>query len=106
MSTGDQPIPRSPDHPTLSDSHCHLQMSEDAAEQIERARAAGVARLLVPGTTAADSAAAVELAAAHPGVLAAVGVHPHEAKDFDWRRDGSELEELARQPGVAAVGEV
>ena len=90
----------------FSDSHCHLQMSEDAAEQIERARAAGVRRFLVPGTTLADSEAAVALAEAHEGALAAVGVHPHEARDFDWRRDGPALEELARRPRVAAIGEV
>jgi len=93
-------------NPILADSHCHLQMSPDPAAQIERARAAGVTRLLVPGTTLADSAAAVELAGAHEGVLAAVGVHPHEAKDFDPAREGALLEELARRPRVAAIGEV
>jgi TatD DNase family protein len=106
MSTGDHPITRSPDHPILSDSHCHLQMSGDAAAQIDRARAAGVGGLLVPGTTLADSAAAVGLASGHVGVRAAVGIHPHEAKDFDPDRDGGALEELARRPEVAAVGEV
>jgi TatD DNase family protein len=81
-------------------------MSPDAAAQIDRARLAGVRRFLVPATTLADSAAAVELAATHEGVLAAVGVHPHEAKDFDPARDGPELEALAGRPGVAAIGEV
>ena len=73
---------------------------------IERARAAGVARMLVPGTTLADSEAAVELASRHEGVVAAVGIHPHEAKGFDPRRDGAALEALARRPEVAAIGEV
>ncbi len=90
----------------LSDSHCHLQMSADAGAQIERARQAGVRRFLVPGTTLSDSAAAVELARVHEGVLAAVGVHPHEARDFDPERDGRELEALARRPGVVAIGEI
>src|SRR5262245_3561084 len=92
--------------PILSDSHCHLQMAADAEAQLERARAAGVRRFLVPGTTLADSAAAVELANRHPDVWAAVGVHPHDAKDFDPGRDGLALEELARRPRVAAIGEV
>lgn len=91
---------------TLSDSHCHLYMAQEPPALLERARAAGVTKLLVPGTTPADSAAAVELAAGHMGVLAAVGVHPHEAKDFDPARDGAALEALARRPGVAAIGEV
>jgi TatD DNase family protein len=78
----------------------------DAAALLDRARAAGVARFLIPGTTLEDSAAAVELALDHEGVLAAVGVHPHEAKDFDPARDGQALETLARRPGVAAIGEI
>ncbi len=59
-----------------------------------------------PGTTLEDSAAAVELAQRQEGVLAAVGVHPHEAKDFDPARDGAALEALARRDGVAAIGEI
>jgi TatD DNase family protein len=90
----------------LADSHCHLQMGEGADQRIARARAAGVTRFLVPGTTLADSAGAVELAASREGVLAAVGVHPHEAKDFDPARDGAAFEALARQPKVAAIGEI
>jgi TatD DNase family protein len=81
-------------------------MVADARAQVARARAAGVARFLVPGTTLADSAAAVELAAREEGVSAAVGVHPHEAKDFDPARDGTALEALARQPRVVAIGEI
>jgi TatD DNase family protein len=71
-----------------------------------RARAAGVTRFLVPGTDLADSSDSVALAEAHPDVRAAVGVHPHEAKGFDWRRDGAKLEELARRSAVAAIGEI
>jgi TatD DNase family protein len=77
---------------------------QKAAAILDRARAAGVTRFLVPGTTLEDSAAAVGLA--QDGVLAAVGVHPHEAKDFDPARDGPSLEALARRPGVAAIGEI
>ncbi|HKA37549.1 MAG TPA: TatD family hydrolase [Thermoanaerobaculia bacterium] len=93
----------------LSDSHCHLQFDSSplaAPALLERARAAGVRRFLVPGTTVADSESAVALASKEEGVLAAVGVHPHEAKSFDPGRDGPELEELARRPKVAAIGEV
>ena len=93
----------------LADSHCHLQMEQSplaAPALLDRARAAGVGWFLVPGTTLADSADAVELASRHDGVLAAVGIHPHEARDFDPDRDGARLEALARRPGVAAIGEV
>jgi len=90
----------------LSDSHCHLQMGPDAPSLLARARAAGVRRFLVPGTTLEDSAAAVALAQQHPDVWAAVGVHPHEAKAFDWKRDGAAFEELSCRPRVAAIGEI
>ncbi|MEP6994697.1 MAG: TatD family hydrolase [Acidobacteriota bacterium] len=90
----------------IADSHCHLQMAANALELIERARGVGVTRFLVPGTTLADSEQAVALAAAHEGVCAAVGVHPHEAKDFDPARDGAAFEALARRPGVVAIGEI
>ena len=73
---------------------------------LDRARTAGVTRFLVPGTTPEDSAAAVELAGSHEGLFAAVGVHPHEAKDFDPALDGAALEALARRPRVVAIGEI
>ncbi|MDQ5858673.1 MAG: TatD family hydrolase [Acidobacteriota bacterium] len=91
----------------LADSHCHLHMlGETLPDVLARAREAGVSRFLVPGTTVADSRDAVRLAQANDDVLAAVGVHPHEAKDFDAERDGPALEDLARAPDVAAIGEI
>jgi TatD DNase family protein len=90
----------------LADSHCHLQMGAEADALIERAQLAGVTRFLVPGTTLEDSLAAAELAATRDGVWAAVGIHPHEAKDFDPARDGAAFERLARLPKVVALGEI
>jgi len=92
----------------LCDSHGHLQMLPDAEirDAIARARDAGVGRILVPGTTVADSRRAVEVAEAHDGILAAVGVHPHEAKDFDADRDLRVFEELLASPRAVAIGEI
>jgi TatD DNase family protein len=73
---------------------------------LARARAAGVTRFLVPGTTLADSEEAASFAKPGSGIFAAVGVHPHEAKDFDPARDAAAFEELARRPGVVAIGEI
>lgn len=91
------------------DSHCHLQdaaFDSDREAVLERAVAAGIERILVPGYDLASSAAAVELAATHPGLLqAAVGIHPHHAaaaSEADW----SELEGLARRTEVVAIGEI
>src|SRR5262245_19301396 len=81
-------------------------MGAGADALIERARAAGVGRFLVPGTTLEDSAAAADLAASREDVWAAVGIHPHEAKDFVPERDGAPFEALARRPRVVAIGEI
>ena len=92
--------------PELADSHCHLQIGVDSSALLSRARAAGVTRFLVPGTTLADSEDAAALADPAAGIFAAVGVHPHEAKDFEPARDGARFEALARRPGVVAIGEI
>jgi TatD DNase family protein len=81
-------------------------MGVDAEALLARARAGGVTRFLVPGTTLADSEQAAAMADPAAGVFAAVGVHPHEAKDFEPSRDGAALEALAGRPGVVAIGEV
>ena len=92
------------------DAHCHLDDvggGEEAALQavIERARAAGVGRMVTIGTDLATSRAALRIAAAHEGVWAAVGVHPHDAITLtDKALD--ELEALASDPRVVAIGEI
>jgi TatD DNase family protein len=86
------------------DSHCHLHMSSRPADEVlERAAAAGVDWLVCPGTDAATSEAALGLADAHPGrVLAAAGLHPHDAAR--WRDERDRIAELAAR--AAAVGEI
>ena len=87
----------------FTDSHCHLTMS-DATANLERARAGGVRGFVVPGTKLDDAPEAIAVAAKHDDVWAAVGFHPHEAKDCD---DGAfaEIERLAGDPNVVAIGE-
>ena len=78
----------------------------DRKAVIERAAAAGIERLLVPGYDLPSSRAAVALAAEYPDfVQAAVGVHPHYAagaSGADWE----ELASLAALRGVVAIGEI
>ncbi len=95
------------DRPVWIDNHCHLHHGDgreaDAAEvadAVAGARAAGVERMITVGCDVGDSRAALAVAAAHAGVYATVGVHPHEASG------GIEgLEALLGEPGVVAVGE-
>jgi TatD DNase family protein len=73
---------------------------------LERAEAAGIERILVPGFDLASSHAALVLAAARPELIQpAVGVHPHHAASMTeaaW----AELEALAAESAVVAVGEI
>ncbi len=91
----------------LFDSHCHLT-SEGLCEQVEavlaRAAAAGVGHCLTVAQDLADTAAALELAAHHPAVLVAAGIHPHLAAGLTdgWDR---ELLTYCRRPDIRAVGE-
>ena len=62
-----------------ADSHCHLTYEDVGGAAIEAARAAGVTRMITIGTDAGESAAAIEIARAHAGVWATVGLHPHDA---------------------------
>jgi TatD DNase family protein len=62
-----------------ADSHCHLPFAGVGTPAVEQARAAGVTRMITIGTNAAESRAAIELAHAHDGVWATVGLHPHDA---------------------------
>jgi TatD DNase family protein len=87
----------------FTDSHCHLTMS-DAAANLTRARDLGVRGFVVPATKLDDAAQCVAIAQQHDDVWAAVGFHPHEAKDCDDVAF-AEIARLARQPRVVAIGE-
>ena len=66
----------------LIDSHCHMdveQFDEDRAETLERAFAAGVSALVVPGIKMPDMPRVLALAERYGNVYIGVGVHPHEA---------------------------
>jgi TatD DNase family protein len=81
----------------LTDTHCHLDLKKFDADReavLERAAAAGVVRILVPGLNTTSSRAVLKLAQSHPILYAAVGVHPTEAST--WNASSSdELKALA-----------
>jgi TatD DNase family protein len=89
----------------VTDSHAHLDAcDEPAARLVERARAAGVTRIITIGTGIDSCRAALAIADAHSGVFAALGVDPHQAASPEASRLG-ELEELLSHPKAVAVGE-
>lgn len=86
------------------DSHCHVPMLEDDERQVlERARAAGVTRMVCVGCDLTSSQAAVDLARREPDVAATVGLHPHDAQWLDAQWD--QLLDLARTQPIVAIGE-
>src|SRR5439155_9774221 len=87
----------------LTDSHCHLTMS-DADAALARAREQGVRGFVVPATKLDDIADSVAIAQRNDDVWAAVGFHPHEAKDCDDAAF-AEVERSAQAPRVVAIGE-
>ena len=91
----------------LVDSHCHInadRFDADAPDVLERARHAGVERILVPGWNVRSVERALELAADEPWLDAAVGVHPHDAAkvdDIGWQG----IVRSASDASVVAIGE-
>jgi TatD DNase family protein len=83
----------------------HRRFDADRDDVLARARAAGVTRMVITGTSVAASRAGVALAGQHPGALwATAGIHPHEARHASPEAL-EELRVLARRPEVRAVGE-
>lgn len=84
------------------DSHCHLQLA-DQEPSVLLERASDVDWIVVPGIDAASSAAALGLAGEYPDrVMAAVGLHPHDADR--WIAERSSIRDLA--PRAVAIGEI
>jgi TatD DNase family protein len=83
----------------------HESFDGDRAAVLERARAHGVTRLIVTGTSVTASAQAFELARERPGTLyATAGVHPHHAAELDAHGVDA-LRALLASDAVVAVGE-
>ena len=91
----------------LIDSHVNLhapQFADDQAEVIERARAAGVGRMVTICDRLDRFPAVLAIAKAHDDIWCSVGAHPHEAKDFQ-SLEPEELIRLAAHPKVVGIGE-
>ena len=90
------------------DTHCHLddeKFQEDREEAYARMREAEVKRCVCVGSDLPSSARCMAIADAHPGVFAAAGVHPHEAKDAP--EDYLErLRDMLKAPKTVAMGEI
>jgi TatD DNase family protein len=93
----------------LVDTHCHLADSKlygDLEGVLSRAHEAGVGTILSVGAIGPieNDRRTVAIAEGHDHVFAAVGVHPHDAKDCAPARI-AQLRDLARSEKVVAIGE-
>lgn len=83
----------------------HDSFEHDRDAVLQRARDAGVSRIVVTGASREHSPKALALAQQHPGFLfATAGVHPHHADEYTEECD-AELRALHAHPEVVAVGE-
>ena len=89
----------------MIDTHAHLDACADGGPVVlERARAAGVERVITVGTSIESCRYALRLAEDEPGVYAALGIHPHDAGASEATRL-DELRELVAHERAVAVGE-
>jgi TatD DNase family protein len=91
----------------ITDSHAHVfwkSFDADRRAVLERARDAGVSRMIVVGTDVTSSRSAFELCAGEDGLFPTAGIHPHDARESsDAAR--AEIDALCRRPECVAVGE-
>ena len=103
-------------NPTLSaittmfwtDTHCHLNHPDLLSEWeavVTRAQQGGVQRFVVVGYDLESSQRAVQLAEQHPSLYATVGIHPHDAAQWNPATH-QQLAELCQHPRVVAIGEI
>lgn len=93
--------------PQIVDSHCHLDFPDfdaDRVQVIERARAAGVTRMVTVCTQLKNEPRVRAIAESHDGVFFAAGTHPMSAAEEPMATVG-ELVALAAHPKFAGIGE-
>jgi TatD DNase family protein len=90
------------------DTHAHLdfkQFDKDRSQVIEYAFSNGVERIINVGCNLKSSQSSVQLAEEYEQIYAAVGFHPHGARDLTGE-SLKRIERLARHEKVVAIGEI
>jgi len=91
----------------LIDTHCHLTFDDlvaDIEAVLARSQQAGVTGWITVGTDTEQNRKTIELAEGHENMYAAVGIHPHDAKNVT-AETVTELKKLAQNEKVVAIGE-
>ena len=83
----------------------HDSFDEDRDDVIQRAAEAGVARMILTGSSDASNHGALEIARQYAGkIWSTAGLHPHHASEYTDELDRS-IRSLLEDPQVVAVGE-
>ncbi len=91
----------------MIDTHCHIndeKYKNDIDQIVQRAIDSGVEKMICVGVDLKTSEKAILISDKFEEVYATVGYHPHESKDAPQRYI-YELEDMAKNPKVVAVGE-
>ena len=92
----------------LFDTHAHLHdpwIADDLPSVLARAREAGVSRIVTIGCSLEDSRNALAVAEGHDRLWATLGVHPHDAKDWN-DKTADAFRRMASSDRVVAIGEI
>ena len=90
------------------DAHAHItdERFENVDEIVENAKEKGVDKIVCSAFNMSSSVAALNLAQKYQNVFANVGIHPENVEEFDDKNSISDLEKLARDKNVVAIGEI
>lgn len=91
----------------LIDTHCHLtfeELSSNIEEVLNRSRQADVTKWITVGTDSEQNQQVAQLAEKYENIFAAVGIHPHHAKEVT-NETIRQLEQLAQKDKIIAIGE-
>lgn len=88
----------------LIDSHAHLDSLEDLTAVLKRAGEAGVESIVSISSSLSSSENTLHIARGNDNIYAALGVHPHNAKDAD-PEVLKRIDAMLDDPKVVAVGE-
>lgn len=94
----------------LIDTHAHLDfptLSEDLDATLQRARDAGVQRIVTIGASRGldSNHRAIEIARRYPQIRCTAGIHPHDADMTDEQTFGQIRDDFASDEQVVGIGE-
>lgn len=89
----------------MIDTHAHLLYYENRDELVERMKEDGLEVIVNIGTTVQDSKQGIEVVNGYENVYTTVGIYPEYAQDIT-EEDLNEIENLAKEKKVVAIGEI